>query len=52
MIYLPNFISWVVLGGIIKTLLAKDDGAINNLIAMFGGERIAFMIRPEFFRTI
>lgn len=52
MIYLPNFISWVVLGGIIKTLLAKDDGAINNLIALFGGERVAFMIRPEFFRTI
>ena len=52
LIYLPNFISWVVLGGIVKTLLSKDDGAINNVISLFGGERIAFMIKPEFFRTI
>lgn len=52
MMYLPNFISWVVLGGIVKTLLAKDDGAINNIIDLFGGERIAFMIKPEFFRSI
>lgn len=52
MIYLPNFISWVILGGIIKTLLDKDTGAINNVIAMFGGTRISFLIRPELFRTI
>lgn len=52
MIYLPNFISWVVLAASSKRCLPKTNGAINNLIALFGGERVAFMIRPEFFRTI
>ena len=46
-IYLPNFISWVILGGIVKMLLAHDSGAINNLIEQLGGERIYFMLEPD-----
>lgn len=51
-IYLPNFISWVILGGIVKMLLAHDSGAINNLIEQLGGERIYFMLEPDYFYTI
>lgn len=52
MIYLPNFISWVILGGIVKMLLAHDTGAINNLIEKFGGERVYFLLEPNYFYAI
>lgn len=42
-IYLPHFISWVILGGLIKMFLAVDDGLINNIIAAFGGQRVSFL---------
>lgn len=32
-IYLPHFISWVVLGGIIMNFLALDGGLVNKLLA-------------------
>ncbi len=51
-LYLPNFISWIILGGIVKVLLAMDDGLINNIIAVFGGERISFLTNPDAFYAI
>lgn len=49
--FLPHFISTVVICGITVNLLAPS-GVINNLIEAFGGERIYFMTKPEWFRTI
>lgn len=50
--YLPNFISWVILGGIVKTLLSMDDGLINNIIAACGGERVSYLTDPSAFYWI
>lgn len=50
--YLPNFISWVILGGIVKMLLASDDGLINNIIVACGGERVSFLTNPNAFYPI
>lgn len=50
--YLPNFISWVILGGIVKMVLAMDDGLINNIIAACGGERVSFLTEPGAFYAI
>ncbi len=50
--YLPNFISWVILGGIVKMLLAMDDGLINNIIVACGGERVSFLTNPGAFYPI
>ncbi len=50
--YLPNFISWVILGGIVKILLAMDDGLINNIVAACGGERVSFLTDPNAFYFI
>lgn len=36
MVYLPYFISWVVIGGLIKQMLAVDDGLFNNILAALG----------------
>ncbi len=42
-LYIPHFISWVVLGGIVVSLLSPSTGVINGIIKMFGGEPIYFM---------
>lgn len=52
MMYLPNFISWVILGGIVKMLLAVDDGLINNIIVALGGTRVSFLNDPNAFYPI
>lgn len=50
--YLPHFVSIVALVGIIKNFLAVNDGLINNFIELFGGERLNFLMKPGYFRTI
>lgn len=51
-LYLPHFISWSVLGGIIYSLLSVHDGLINELVKWFGHEPIYFMGSKEYFRAI
>jgi len=51
-LYLPHFISWVILSGIIINLLSPSTGGINRIIENLGGEPIHFLIKPEYFRTI
>lgn len=50
--YLPHFISWVVLGGILTQLLSPSTGPINLLIGALGGEKIYFLADPKWFRTV
>ena len=49
--YLPHFISLVVVCGMVKELLS-NSGPINQLIASFGGEKIAFMSEAAWFDAI
>jgi putative aldouronate transport system permease protein len=51
-VYLPHFISWVVLGGIIISFLSPSWGVVNYLIRAIGGEPIFFMAKTEYFRKI
>ncbi|HYK73746.1 MAG TPA: ABC transporter permease subunit [Pseudoneobacillus sp.] len=48
--YLPHFISWVVLGGILTTWLA-DIGMINDILIGMGiiDERVNFLAEPDNF---
>lgn len=48
--YLPHFISWVVLGGIMITWLS-ETGMINEVLVNFGmiKEPISFMAEPKYF---
>ena len=41
-VYMPYFLSWVLLGSIFLSML-RTDGAINSLIKFLGGEPIMFM---------
>jgi putative aldouronate transport system permease protein len=49
-IYLPHFISWVILGGLMVNFLALDSGVVNNIIEAFGGTPIGFMSDEKYFR--
>jgi putative aldouronate transport system permease protein len=42
-IYLPFFLSWVVLGGILIDLLSPSGGLVNSLLGTFGIEPIFFL---------
>lgn len=51
-IYLPNFVSWVVFAGLITIFLNPEDGAINKIIIALGGDSVYFLIQPAYFRAI
>lgn len=50
--YLPHFISWVVLSGIIIEVLSPTRGVINYMIAFFGVEPIHFLASEDHFRGV
>lgn len=52
MIYIPHFMSWVIIVSITYVFLNVDGGVINELIAAFGGKKISFLTSPEWLRTI
>lgn len=50
-VYLPHFISWVIMGGILLDIFGMY-GPINSVISAFGGERIAFFRATSLFRSL
>lgn len=51
-IYLPHFISWVIISGLFVNLLSLNDGIVNTVIERLGGERIAFFMDQSVFRGL
>lgn len=52
-VYMPHFLSWVILGGILTDLLAKDGGLINQALGtLFGIEPIFFLGDGNWFRFV
>ena len=43
LLYLPHFLSWVIIGAIAYQLLSEGNGMVNNLIEKLGGIRIPFL---------
>ena len=50
--YLPHFLSWVIMYGILLVLLAPGDGIINDIIRFFGGEPVDFLTDTKTFPWI
>lgn len=49
-LYLPHFLSWVVLAGIFKQIFRDDStGMINALIINFGGTATEFLTKSSFY---
>jgi len=49
-IYLPHFLSWVVLGGILIDMLSPSSGLVNKFIEAFGGTPVFFLGDNHWFR--
>ncbi|MFC5701475.1 ABC transporter permease [Cohnella faecalis] len=49
--YLPNFLSWVVIGGMVVDLLSQQ-GIVNRIIHAFGFDDIPFLQSNHWFRTV
>ena len=50
-VYLPHFISWVVMGGILLDVFGLY-GPVNSIISSMGLEKIAFFRRADLFRGL
>jgi putative aldouronate transport system permease protein len=50
--YLPHFLSWVIMLGVLLMMLSPGDGLINSIIKSSGGKPIAFLTSPDWFRFI
>lgn len=51
-VYLPHFISTVIIAGIVITAFSPSAGIINTIIGWFGIDPIYFLTKPEWFRPI
>lgn len=50
--YLPHFISWIIVAGVITSLLSPSTGSINYIIKLFGGDPILFLTSTTWFRPV
>lgn len=51
-IYLPHFLSWVVIAGVFIAALSPSDGAVNEIRGYFGLEAIPFMTQAGSIRWV
>ncbi|WP_082673005.1 ABC transporter permease [Paenibacillus senegalimassiliensis] len=51
-VYLPHFLSWVIITSLFVTILSPSGGMVNELIKMFGGSPIAFFTDNSVFRSL
>ena len=48
--YLPHFLSWVILSGLLTAILSPTTGAVNVALQWLGFDPIYFMADPRYFR--
>jgi len=46
--FLPYFLSWVVVSYCLYTFLSPDKGYLNNIITSLGGDRISWYTEPKY----
>jgi putative aldouronate transport system permease protein len=51
-VYLPHFLSWVIMFGVLLMMLSPGEGLINDIIKSVGGKPITFLTSPDWFRII
>ncbi|MEK4272854.1 sugar ABC transporter permease [Paenibacillus sp. FSL R7-0026] len=48
-IYMPHFLSWVIIAGLTLLLFAKGTGLINELFTLWGWPRVDILTNPDSF---
>ncbi|RSL35233.1 sugar ABC transporter permease [Salibacterium salarium] len=52
LVYIPHFMSWVIIASISYVFLTTSGGIINDIIAHFTGETVSFLSHPDWFRPM
>jgi len=52
LIYLPHFMSWVIVVSISFVILTVDGGLVNGLLESMGLQKINFLLKSDWFRPI
>lgn len=49
--YMPHFLSWVIVAGLVQNMLSTDSGIVNDLIVKLGisDTKIPFLSEPKYF---
>ena len=50
-LYLPHFLSWVVVASIFTLILSPESGFVNAIIELFGGKSIYFLTSQDWWRV-
>ncbi|WP_397386631.1 ABC transporter permease [Paenibacillus roseipurpureus] len=50
--YMPHFLSWVIIYGILLALLSQSSGLFNQWVVHLGLRAIPFLTSTDYFRTI
>lgn len=51
-IYIPHFISWVVVASIFTMILSPTSGLVNGVLEAFGGKAIYFLAEEKWWRAM
>ncbi|WP_046234835.1 ABC transporter permease [Paenibacillus algorifonticola] len=51
-IFLPHFLSWVIISGLFMNILSPSGGVVNHVIEWLGGTPISFFLDNHFFRSV
>lgn len=51
-VYIPHFISWVIVASLTYTLLNINDGIINEIIKLLTGNTVDFLADPKYFKGL
>lgn len=50
--YMPHFLSWVIIYGILLALFSQTSGLVNRWIVEAGGRTVPFLTAAQFFRPL
>ncbi|MCQ6562784.1 ABC transporter permease [Paenibacillus mendelii] len=52
LIYLPHFLSWVILGAILVDILSPSEGIVNQILQAFGFDPVFFLGSNQWFPAV
>lgn len=52
LIYIPHFMSWVIIVSISYVLLTMDNGIVNGTLEAMGKQEVNFLLNPDWFRPM
>ncbi|WP_407944899.1 ABC transporter permease [Paenibacillus cymbidii] len=52
LVYLPHFLSWVIISGLFINILSPSAGIVNEVIQSLGGQPVSFLLDNDYFRGV